>query len=239
MSQFNQFYIEISELCVRMNARFPFVYHRCHDYIMPPRDHFDIDAVADREDVEREMAAYDVPHAEDYCESICLYRAIAEQLPRLSRFVFHGAAVSIGGKGFIFTAPSGTGKTTHVELLMKNYPDDVGIINGDKPVIHITEGGARVCSTPWAGKEDMQQNTIKPLLGICLVRRSKTNAIRKITPAQYFSEIIGQVYIPKDAEARLATLDLLDKLSKTVQFYQLECDISDDAARTSFEMLNN
>ena len=46
-----------------------------------------------------------------------------------------------------------------------------------------------------------------------------------------------QVYIPKNSEAMLKTLELVDALAKIVPFYLLECDISDDAARTSFETM--
>ena len=121
---------------------------------------------------------------------------------------------------------------------MDNYPDDVAIINGDKPIIHLSPDGALVCSTPWAGKEDWNANRIVPLHGICLVKRAEVNSIRKIDPKQYLSALFRQVYVPMDAEARLLTLDLLDKLSKTVQFYLLECNISPDAAKCSYEMLS-
>ena len=222
---------------MRMNARYPFSRHHCRDYIVDEPLRVHIDAHADDAEIAREMAAYDAPHGEAYCENICLYRSIAEQLPRLDRAVFHGAAVSIGGRGFIFTAPSGTGKTTHIGLLLKNYPDDVDIINGDKPIIHVTDRGARVCSTPWAGKEGMQKNVSRDLCGIVLLRRGAENRIKKINPAEYFAAIMAQTYFPRDAEARMATLELVDRLSAMVEFYLLECNVSDDAARTSFEFL--
>ena len=237
MSDFNRFNIEISGLCVRMNAKYPFAFHHCRDYIIPERDNFDIDAVCDSDEIAREIAAGEMPHSEAYCESICLYRAIAEQLPQRDRFVFHGAAVSINGKGFIFTAPSGTGKTTHIDLLLKNYPQNVSIINGDKPIIHVTDGGARVCSTPWAGKEGMNANVSCELGGIILLKRGEVNCIRKVQPSEHFSTIVAQTYFPKDAEARLLTFELLDKLAGQVEFYVLECNVSDDAARTSYEAL--
>lgn len=239
MQNVNEFYIGISELCVRMNAKYPFAFHHCQDYIIEEKERVDIDAVADADEIAREMATYNVAHSEAYCESICLYRAIAEQLPMLDRFVFHGAAVSIGGRGFIFTAPSGTGKTTHIDLLLKNYPADVDIINGDKPIIYVTDVGARVCSTPWAGKEGMNKNTSAPLAGIVLLRRGCENSIKKIAPGDYFAAIMAQTYFPKNARARVATLDLLDRLARSVDFYLLECNVSDQAAKTSFEKLNN
>ncbi len=236
MSQFEKFYIEISGLCVEMNARYKHVFLHCKDYISD-NTAADIKAFATEEQIAREMQGYEGPMSEGYCEDICLYRSIAEQLPALDRLVFHGAAVSIAGRGFIFTAPSGTGKTTHINLLMKNYPDDVKIINGDKPIIHLAEDGARVCSTPWAGKENYNRNTIEPLAGICIVRRAPENAISRIDPARFFGDIFRQVYLPINAEARIATLDLLDKLAVSVPFYLLECNISDNAAETSYGFL--
>ena len=237
MSDFNRFNIEISGLCVRMNAQYPFAFHHCRNYIIPDGASFDIDAVCSADEITREMTAYNVPHSEAYCECICLYRAIAEQLPMLDRFVFHGAAVEIGGRGYIFTAPSGTGKTTHVELLLKNYPENVAIVNGDKPIVHVTDGGARVCSTPWAGKEGMNRNVSRDLAGIVLLRRGEVNRIREVQPSDHFAAIMAQTYFPGDALARVRTLELLDKLAKQVKFYVLECNISDDAAKTSFEFL--
>ena len=237
MSDFNQFNVEISGLCVRMNAQYPFTRQHCRDYIIPDGDTFDISATCSADEIAREMAAYDVPHSEAYCECICLYRAIAEQLPALDRFVFHGAAVEIGGKGFIFTAPSGTGKTTHIGLLLENYPENVDIINGDKPIIHVTDGGARVCSTPWAGKEGMNRNVSRDLGGIVLLRRGEVNRIERVQPSEHFAAIMAQTYFPNDALARLKTLELLDKLARCVDFYVLECNISPDAAKTSFEAL--
>jgi hypothetical protein len=113
----------------------------------------------------------------------------------------------------------------------------VTIVNGDKPIVHVTDGGARVCSTPWAGKEGMNRNVSRDLAGIVLLRRGEANRIREVKPGEHFAAIMAQTYFPKDALARIKTLELLDKLSKQVKFYVLECNISNDAAKTSFEFL--
>ncbi len=237
MNDFERFYIEIAELCVQMNARHPYAYHHCRDYLTENAA-ADIVAMTTDEDIKREIRSGLGITNEGYCEDICLYRSIAEQIPMLDRLVFHGAAVSVGGRGFIFTAPSGTGKTTHINLLMKNYPDDVKIINGDKPIIYLSQSGARICSTPWAGKENLNRNTIEPLNGICILRRSAQNSIIKIDPSKYFSDIFRQIYLPIDAEARMRTLELMNVLAHSVPFYLLECNMDDSAAKASFEFLN-
>ena len=237
MNKYERFYIEIAGLCVEINARYPFAYSHCRDYLSDRTDADFSVSVTDAE-IDAEMANYDEgTFGRDYCEDVCIYRAIAEKLPLYDRLVVHGAAVSINGRGVVFTAPSGTGKTTHIGLLMDNYPNDVSIINGDKPIIHVKADGVCVCSTPWAGKEDLNANVISPLGTICLVARAKENAISKIDPAQHFSFIMKQMYLPISGESRLLTLDLADKLAKSVDFYLLECNISSDAAKCSFEAL--
>lgn len=238
MPDLESFYIKIADLTVEMRHKYAFTKKFCRDYAVDVENSVDVIAAASLEEVKAESKLYGVPHSEGYCENICLYRSIAEQIPLLDRFVFHGAAVSIDGVGFIFAAPSGTGKTTHVRLLMSNFGDRVSIINGDKPIISLTDGKATVCSTPWAGKEKWHSNTSVELGGICLLRRGKENSIKRISPEQYFDEIIRQVYIPKDPRAMEKTLVLLDRLSSCVSFYLLECDMSDTAAETSFDMLS-
>ena len=230
------FYIKLAELNVKMESRYDHTRRYCSDYIVEPSD-CQIVASTSEAEIDAESRLYEFPQSREYCEGICLYRSIAEQIPLLDRFVFHGAAVEANGKGYIFTAPSGTGKSTHIGLWMKLFGDKVSVINGDKPIVRITESGATVYSSPWAGKEGWSTNSFADIGGICLIRRGKENRIRRIAPSEYFDELMYQVYIPKNSEAMLKTLELMDALAKTVPFYLLECDISDDAARTSFEAM--
>ncbi len=231
-----QFNIKIAGLVVRMNSRYKTLCDFCADYLTE-EENFDITASVSESEIDGEMGAYETPFSRQYCENVCLYRSIAEQLPELDRFVFHGAAVKAFEKAYIFTAPSGTGKTTHVRLLTEFFGDHVSIINGDKPIIKVQNGSATVYSTPWAGKERWQTNTSADLGGIILLKRGKVNSIRQISPAEYFNELIKQVYIPKKGEMMLKTLDLVDALAKLVPFYLLECDMTEEAAKTSFGVM--
>lgn len=237
-----QTYIEIAGLKVEINHEHPNIGHHCEDYLIEEPSVCNIIARTSQEQIDHESgeSARVNGHSfsRGYLEDVCLYRSIAEQLPRFDAFVFHGAAVNIDGAGFIFTAPSGTGKTTHVKLLMENYPDRVSIINGDKPVIRFYDDGVYVCSTPWAGKEDMKTNTRARLRGICILRRGESNSIRRIEPSAFFGEIIHQVYLPMESDAREKTLDLMNVLGARVNFYLLECNISPEAAQTSFGELS-
>ena len=177
-----------------------------------------------------------------YLETLALLRRISDILPAHNRFLMHGASISYEGKAFLFTAPSGTGKSTHIRLWKKYIGEKVLIVNGDKPFISLEENTdghiePMIYGTPWAGKERWQRNCSEPLSGICFVKRGTTNSIRKIEPEEYVMMLFNQIYMPMDQTAVGQTLELVDTLVKHVPLYLLTCDMSEDAVRCSFEAL--
>lgn len=80
--------------------------------------------------------------ADDYLETLAVFRHIAEYAPLHQRCVFHGATIEVGGRAYIFTAPSGTGKTTHIRMWRQVFGERVNIINGDKPMLRIVNAKA-------------------------------------------------------------------------------------------------
>lgn len=172
-----------------------------------------------------------------YLETLAILRKLAEVLPSHRRFLMHGACIKYDGKAYIFTAPSGTGKSTHIRLWRKNLGNDVDIVNGDKPFLAVEDSQVLVYGTPWAGKENWQKNHSAPLHGICLLSRGEQNWIRQISPAESLTFLLRQIYLPANTEAAGLTLELLDAMLKNVPVYLLECDMSEDAVRCSFEAM--
>ncbi len=175
------FKIQIADLVVEMHSRFPFAQNFCRDYLTESHTADLVAEVSEQEvTYELEHSPYDV--TEESAEIVCLYRKIADQLPDFGRFVFHGAAISYGNSAYLFTAPSGTGKSTHIALWRKYLGDSVDIINGDKPILAPSDSGTVVYSSPWAGKEGWQQNISMPVKGVCLIERGTNNIVQKIRP---------------------------------------------------------
>lgn len=230
------FYIKLAEKNVNIQSSSPFAERFCADYLTQETA-ADITAKAERDEVLREMEEAEVKTTFDYAEILCIYRYIAEQLPLFERFVMHGAAIKYGDSAYIFTAPSGTGKTTHLRLWQKYLGDKVCVINGDKPILKIENDSAIVYGTPWAGKENLSTNTSAPLKAICILKRGKENKIYKVDPKQYFATLLNQIYLPKNEESARKNLELFSRLVGLVEFYVLECDMSEDAVKTSFEAL--
>ena len=233
----NIFKIKLSGIVVEMHSNFDYSERHCKDYITDSSEKSDIVAEVSQAQIEELKEASEIAFSDGYCEDICLYRAIAEQIPFLNRLVFHGAAVEVDGGGYIFTAPSGTGKTTHIGLWFKCFGDKVKIINGDKPILRLDDDGVSVCSTPWAGKERLERNTEAPLRAITLIKRSSENRITRISPKEYFTELARQFYLPRNFEAKIKTFDVVDKILSNVPIYLLECNISREAAELSFNTL--
>ena len=236
MSEVIDFNIDIASLTVRLVGRYKQTLDFCRDFLTD-NEKVDITIEATAADVDREIARHPENLSREYCERVYLYREISEQLPYFNRFVFHGATIMVAGKGYVFTAPSGTGKSTHIALLTKYFADDVTIINGDKPIIGVNGEDVTVYSCPWSGKEGWYTNTSAPLGGIVLLKRGNKNSIKRINPSEYLEELVLQSYISENGEAFLKTLELLDSVARSVPFYLLECDISKAAAETSFKMI--
>lgn len=236
MSEAIDFKIRISDLTVRLTGLHQHTLDFCRDYLVESED-FDLWVTATEEDTLAEFARHAEVDSPEYYEKICLYRQIAERLPELDRFVFHGAAVEVQGKAYIFTAPPGTGKSTHVALLKKYFGDAVTIINGDKPILRVGESETEVCPCPWAGKERWQTKRSAPLGGIVLLTRSETNSIRRIAPSEYLEQLILQAFVPEAPDGFLKTLELMDRVSAQVPFYLLECNMSREAAEASYNMM--
>lgn len=223
--------IILSNLKVNIEHKYDYMSEFCKDYIAK-FDDADIIAKADDNAIAKEKEMVPLAPIES-CESLCIYRAIAEQLPQFDRFVFHGAAIEYGGNAYLFTAPSGTGKTTHINLWRKYLGDKVGIINGDKPIIRV-EDDITVYGTPWAGKEGYQRNTKETLKGICILKQSKTNSIVRLKNSQAINHLMRQVYMPHNAVSLSKTLALLGQMIEKTPVYELSCDISEDAFKTSY-----
>ena len=171
-----------------------------------------------------------------YLETLASLRKLAEIFPSHKRILMHGASIEYKGQAYLFTAPSGTGKSTHIRLWKKYLGDEVKIVNGDKPFISL-DSKPLIYGSPWAGKENWHRNCCMPLKGICFVQRGTENAIQSIEPSECLPLLFKQVYLPSGIDAAGLTLELVDALIKKVPLYLLTCDMSEEAVKCSFEAL--
>ena len=166
-------------------------------------------------------------------ENTAIYRKIAQRITQYDAIVFHASAVAVDGKCYLFTAKSGTGKTTHTKLWLKNINGSF-VVNGDKPILRVIDGIAYVCGTPWMGKERYGDNIQIPLKSMCILERGKENKIEEISFSKALPVIYEQMYRPREKNQLIMSLNTLGKLKECVKFYRLKCNMNDDAAIVSY-----
>ena len=226
--------IRMAGLNVGIENRFDFS-HRVRGFETEDSPDFTVSVSAEELERERELGG-DMP--EDYLEFVCAYRQIAERLPECDAFVMHGAAAALDGReAYLFTAPSGTGKSTHLKLWQLRFWGRTSVLNGDKPVIRKIDGVFQVCGTPWRGKENLGTDAILPLKGISILRRSAENRAVRIAVREAVPSLMRQVYLPKDPERLARFLALLNECLASVPVYDLACDRSSAAPVTSYEAM--
>lgn len=145
------------------------------------------------------------------------------------RVVFHSSAISCDGLGVCFSAPSGTGKSTHTGLWRTHYEDKTEIINDDTPVLYVNSNTAVLCGTPWSGKTELNINKQVPLKGIVFLERSKENYIKKLSGLETLRSFFSEAKIPQIPELFDAGISVAGKLLENVPVYLLGCNISKDA----------
>lgn len=157
----------------------------------------------------------------------------ARQLLRFDGFQLHSSAVMLDGKAYLFSAPSGTGKSTHTEKWCRLF--GAQLLNDDKPALRLLEGQWMAYGTPWSGKHDLSLPTGVPLGGIAFLRRAEENRIRRLDPQEAVPLLIGQSLRCLSMEQMDLQLKLMDKLLRQIPVWELECRNDDQAAYLSCE----
>ena len=152
----------------------------------------------------------------------------SEILLNHSGITVHASTIVYNGEAVTFTAPSGTGKSTHTGLWKKYYPDTV-IINDDCPAIRLKNGKFMAYGTPWSGKTDINENMSAPLKAMVFLERSDENTITEITPAEAFVRMIKELPLSPFKNQSDLMMDMLNKMFSDVPKYLLKCDMSKKA----------
>ncbi len=253
------FTIQLAGHKIQIYPRYEWIREYCKDYITPDTDAneeclfeeaagvslAELTVQISTEDIAYERMHSDrnaqrndeesIAYSDAYLETLAVYRKIAEWMPSQGIVLFHGSVIAVDGKAYLFTAKSGTGKSTHTRLWRKYFGDRAVMINDDKPLIQITDDSIVAYGTPWDGKHRISTNTHALLAGICILRRGSDNVIRAITPQEAYPTLLQQCYRPMEKEALLKTMQLLDRLEENVPFYELFCNISEEAVKVAYD----
>lgn len=161
------------------------------------------------------------------------------QLVNYNGILLHASAVVYKNEAFLFSATSGTGKSTHTSLWLDYFGDEAYILNDDKPAIRKTNGEFFVYGTPWSGKTNLNINKKVPLKAISFIERSSQNWIKRMENKECISKIMEQTSRNLESDEMEKILGFLDDLIRNIPIFKLGCDISEEAVKTSYESMSN
>lgn len=159
--------------------------------------------------------------------------AFYSELLRHNGMMLHSSCVEKDGFAYLFSARSGTGKSTHTHLWLKNL-EGTRIINDDKPALICEDGKWYACGTPFSGKTDENLDVKIPVRAITFLHRSETNSVKRIPPFQAVGLLIEQTIKPADKTLAESMLEKVDKLLREVPVFSLGCNMEDEAATVAY-----
>ena len=212
------------------------IHAMCRDYATDTAPQLIIETTPEDIAFERERSTD--PYADAYLETLAVYRKLAHALLWDDVLLFHASAVAVDGEAYLFTAVSGTGKSTHARLWRELLGERAVMVNDDKPLLHVLPERVEVYGTPWSGKHALHTNMHVPVRAICLLRRAEENVIEPITPYAALPMLLQQTYRPTEQTALLRTLRLVERLGETVRLFSMGCNMETDAASLAYETMS-
>ena len=182
---------------------------------------------------------FEKQHAETFEPAVLEMGAILRKYAEIcitkhKGLIFHASAIKYNDGAYLFTAHSGTGKSTHTSLLKELLGDKVEFINDDKPTLKFTDNGVIVYGNPWCGKHLRGNNLSAPLKAIIKIERGENNKVESISPNNMLPTLFEQSYKSNKSENAGMLLEYFFTLLNGVKLYKLTCNKDISAAKLSF-----
>lgn len=240
------FNIMLADLTIRIRPIHECLRELCASYISRESNEIDLEVSTTADDILSEKRRNNVNASDTRMgrqddaslEMLAVYRTICEAMPAYDTFLLHGAVVAYEGEGYAFLAPSGTGKTTRALLFLEEFQGS-SVVNGDKPLIKVTDDSVLAYGTPWCGKERMNTNTAVPIKAMFYVERGEENeppVLTELKGAEAYTLLLRQTFHPSNPEAYKKTLFLLKKMMTKVKIYRFRSAPTQQAVRLAWEM---
>ena len=238
--------VEIAGVTARILCR----YRENYEFFVPYRTEKDPEITVEitPEDIDFSLAHLEryfgepsVPYDDAFLENVSIQNVLSKRLLRFNVLAMHGSALCMDGEAIIFTAKSGTGKSTHARFWRETFGDRVWMINDDKPMIRLENGKAVVYGTPWDGKHHLSRNASAPLKAIVKLERDEKNHIEPMNRANAFQLLMTHGAVTRrgpmrlSGAAKLQAMALETALLDAAEFYRLGCRMEPDAARVAWE----
>ncbi len=157
------------------------------------------------------------------------YIHLEELLLRGNALILHSASIIYKGKAILFTAPSGTGKSTQTDLWHR-YRHEVVHLNGDRTLLQWTADGWYACGYPTCGSSMRCEQTAVLIHGIAIVHRSILDEVVEISPLNRIMTVYSQCLVPNGSDTYVNfAMNLVEQLIASEKVVQLNCTMKESA----------
>ena len=241
------FSMEIAGVTGAVTSLFDSTKDYCRDYLSGGEPAFHV--TVQREDLAFEQRELDEEALQEklrrrvfsdpFLERAAIQRAFAEHLITRNVLMMHGSTVCVDGKGYLFTAKCGTGKSTHTRFWREVFGSRAVMVNDDKPFVAVKQERILVCGAPWSGKHGLHSNITVPLQGICILERGAENRIRRIGAEEAREMLLHQSHCPVDPEKQEVFRTCMEEVLRRVPLWKMECTKDPQAANVAWDAMHN
>lgn len=148
--------------------------------------------------------------------------ALVAALAKNNGLIIHSSSIIYQNKCVLFSAASGTGKSTHTAMWNELY--HVPILNGDSAACRIIDGSPVAFGIPWCGMSGQFINHHAPLSAIVFLEQAKENSIVKLDTVEAFMRLTERCIMLRWSESLTkASLATIQFVVESVDCYLLKC----------------
>lgn len=151
--------------------------------------------------------------------------------------MLHSSCVVVDGYAYLFSGPSGMGKSTHTAKYLKTFPDAV-IINDDKPALRRVDGRWIAYGTPWCGKDGINVNASAPVAGLCFLHRGDTE-LRRLSLPEAIGYILKRSVGLRNSEAAQKLTRLAGILASEIPVFEFYNHADDGAELITYSAMHS
>lgn len=154
--------------------------------------------------------------------------ALERRMNNFNSYVLHSSYIVYQNQAILFSAPSGTGKSTQADL-WKKYRN-IEIINGDRTLLTLKDDCFFANGWPVCGSSKICFNQTYPIKAIVLLQQGKQNQISQLSYIEKTKRLLKEITINYHNQEYLDNaLVFIEQLIKKIPIINLSCTISKEA----------
>lgn len=230
---------QIADLMVEYNPKYDMLKTRSEKYKMETNQESDFQMTITEQEIQEALKNYQEGTEKSVVEYVQMSSKFYYSLLKYHGCLLHASCVVVDDEAYLFSADSGTGKSTHTGLWLRYLADKSPyILNDDKPALRVFDDGVYAYGTPFSGKYDISENRKVKVKGICFLEQSDTNTIWKLESSKAIQLFLEQTTYHLSQENMGKLLDVLEVIMENVPIYKMQCNISQEAVKMSYEMMS-